>query len=401
MQSISPRKILRAAHEKEDQFLELLQNLVQIETPSNRPETQIPLFNLLSDEFRKLHFTANFFPGKSSGGQLLVRCQNRKKHAPVQLLIGHCDTVWPVGTISEMPIHRKQNSLYGPGVFDMKAGLAMMVMAVKILLEFDIKLDVEPVILINSDEEISSRDSRHMIERLAKKAERVWVMEPALGQEGKLKTARKGIGDFTIVIHGKSAHAGLDPEKGSNAILELTFIIQKLYEMNDPERGVTINVGTIDGGISTNIVAPVSRARVDVRVPDELTAREIERKIRNLKPSKNGIKIDVTGSIDHPPMERNERNQLLWKLARKQGEVLGLNIEETTSGGGSDGNFTSVITATLDGLGAVGSGAHAKHEHIDIHRTLNRIAMLAMLLSQPTQFKPVRPSLVHQEAGEN
>jgi len=401
MQSISPRKILRAAHEKEDQFLDLLLRLIQIETPSNKPATQKPLFDLLSDEFQKTGFESSVLPGRSSGGQLFIKRRNRKKQKPVQLLIGHCDTVWPIGTISEMPIHRKQNSMYGPGVFDMKAGLAIAVTAFEIIKEFNIDLSVEPVMLINSDEEIGSKDSRHVIERLAKIAERVWVMEPALGHEGKLKTARKGIGDFTIVIHGKSAHAGLDPEKGSNAILELTYIIQKLYEMNDPERGITINVGTIDGGISANIVAPVSRSRVDVRVPDAMAAREIEQKIKNLKPSKNGIKIEISGSIDHPPMERNERNQHLWKLARKQGDALGLHIEETTSGGGSDGNFTSMITATLDGLGAVGSGAHAKHEHIDIHRTLNRIAMLVMLLAQPVQFESKSFKLEHQEIGGN
>lgn len=401
MQQFTPGRILRSAHQKEGRFIELLTRLVEIETPSDNPGTQKELFKILSDELGKLDFVTTIIPGKSSGGQLLAKQHNRRKHEPIQLLIGHCDTVWPVGTLTEMPIHRIRNSLYGPGIFDMKAGLAMMIMAFHIIREFNIKLGVEPVILINSDEEISSQDSRRLIEQLAQTAERVWVLEPALGQEGKLKTARKGIGDFSIVIHGKSAHAGLDPEKGSSAILELSYIIQKLYEMNDPDRGITVNVGTINGGINTNIVAPVSRARVDVRVPDEDAAREVEHAIRNLKPSRSGVRIDVTGSVDHPPMIRNERNQLLWKLAEKQGKAMGLTIEETTSGGGSDGNFTSMITATLDGLGAVGSGAHAKHEHIDIHRTLNRIALLVLLLAQPAQFAVHSPKVVQVASAEN
>ncbi len=401
MQQFTPRRILHSAHQKEDQFIELVTRLVQIETPSNKPETQKELFNILCRELGSLNFATNIIPGKSSGGLLLAKPLNRHKYKSIQLMIGHCDTVWPVGTLGEMPVQRKQNSLYGPGMFDMKAGLAMMIMALNIIREFNIDLDVEPVILVNSDEETSSKDSRHMIERLAKTAERVWVLEPSLGQEGKLKTARKGIGDFSIVIHGKSAHAGLDPEKGSSAILELSYIIQKLYEMNDPARGITVNVGTINGGINTNIVAPISRAQIDVRVPNEEAAREVEHAIRNLKPSRPGIRIDVTGSIDHPPMVRNERNQHLWKLAQKQGMALGLHIEETTSGGGSDGNFTSMITATLDGLGAVGSGAHAKHEHIDIHRTLNRIALLVLLLSLPAQFASQSPRVIQMASERN
>ena len=399
MQQLTPRKILRAAHQKEDRFIELVTRLVQIETPSDKPETQKELFNILSRELGSINFATSIIPGKNSGGQLLAKPLNRHKYKSLQLIIGHCDTVWPVGTLGEMPVHRNQNSLYGPGMFDMKAGLAIMITALQIIREFNINLDVVPVMLINSDEETSSKDSRRVIERLAKTAERVWVLEPALGQDGKLKTARKGIGDFSIVIHGKSAHAGLDPEKGSSAILELSYIIQKLYEMNDPERGITVNVGTINGGINTNTVAPLSRARVDVRVPNEDAAQEVEHAIRSLKPSRPGIRIDVTGSIDHPPMVRNERNQHLWQLAQKQGTALGLHIEETTSGGGSDGNFTSRITATLDGLGAVGSGAHAKHEHIDIHRTLNRVALLVLLLSLPAQFVS-RPATVMQSASE-
>ena len=386
MQHFTPRKVLQSAHQKEDQFIDLVTRLAQIETPSDNPGAQMKLFGVLSDEFRDLGFSSTVLTGKNSGGQLLVQRHDHRRYESHQLLLGHCDTVWPIGTLSEMPIHRSQNNLYGPGIFDMKAGLAIMIMALRIVREFNIELEVEPVILINSDEETGSRDSKHVIRHLAKEVERVWVLEPALGQDGKLKTARKGIGDFTIIIHGKSAHAGLDPEKGSSAILELSYIIQKLYEMNDPDRGITVNVGTINGGIMTNIVAPISKARVDVRVPDEHTAHEIERAIRSIKPSLPGIRIEVTGSIDHPPMTRNERNQRLWQLAQRQGRSLGLNIGETTSGGGSDGNFTSMISATLDGLGAVGSGAHARHEHIDIHRTLNRTALFVLLLALPAQF---------------
>jgi glutamate carboxypeptidase len=218
---------------------------------------------------------------------------------------------------------------------------------------------------------------------LARRASRAFVLEPAMGEEGQLKTARKGIGRFTITVFGKAAHAGLDPEGGASAILELSHVIQKLFAMNDPDKGISVNVGTVDGGIQPNVIAPHSRAVVDVRVPTLADGEAIERAIHALEPSAPGIKLRIEGAIGRPSMEATPRNQALWRLAGDLGRQLGLDLKQAHAGGGSDGNTTSQFTATLDGLGAVGDGAHAEHEFLYLDKTLERTALLAMLLISP------------------
>jgi glutamate carboxypeptidase len=243
---------------------------------------------------------------------------------------------------------------------------------------------LSPVILINSDEEIGSTESRHIIKRLAKIAERAFVMEPPLGLEGKLKTARKGLGRFTITVKGKAAHAGLDPGKGINAIVELSHQVQKLFAMNDFDKGITVNVGTIQGGISPNVVAPESKAVVDVRVLNKEDGEFISEQIYGLQPTIPDVEIKVEGGIGRPPMERTARNQKLWRLAKTKALLLGLDLEDATAGGGSDGNTTSTYTATLDGLGTTGDGAHAIHEFIFLDQLPERTALLTLLLLSPS-----------------
>ncbi|MBT8210953.1 MAG: M20 family metallopeptidase, partial [Eudoraea sp.] len=304
----------------------------------------------------------------------------REANRPIQLLIGHCDTVWPTGTLEEMPLSYARGRMKGPGVYDMKAGLTQIFFALAAIRSMPLPNEVVPVVIINSDEEIGSWESTAIIRRLAKMANRAFVLEPPLGLDGKLKTARKGIGRFTITVKGKAAHAGLDPTKGINAIVELSHQVQQLYAMNDMERGITVNVGTIEGGISPNMVAPMSKAVVDVRVLEVEDGHYITQKIKGLKPQHKDVEITVEGGIGRPPMERTERNQKLWKIAQMEGRQLGLDLEQATAGGGSDANTTSQYTATLDGLGTPGDGAHALHEFIFKNKLIERTALLTLLL---------------------
>jgi glutamate carboxypeptidase len=339
--------------------------------------------DLLIQKLQDLGFRVRRHGGRDSGGYLLASSANRPRGAPVQILLGHCDTVWPVGTLAEMPVAIKEGKMYGPGIFDMKAGLVQMIFALRALQQSGLEPEVSPVVLINSDEEIGSTESRPAIRRLAKVADRVLVLEPAMGPEGKLKTTRKGVGQFTLRIRGLAAHAGLEPEQGISAILELSRLVQRLFELNDPESGLTVNVGTIDGGVRPNVIAPESRAMVDVRVMTQQQGEQIEQAIRALRPQHPDASIEITGGIETPPMEQTPGNRLLWEVARDVGAELGLDLQECLAGGGSDGNTTSLYTPTLDGLGAVGGGAHAAHEFIDLQQFANRIALVALILTAP------------------
>ncbi|NNK18032.1 MAG: M20 family metallopeptidase [Maribacter sp.] len=367
----------RACNNSMVQFLE---NLINYESPSNNPNSQKALLEFLGNKLNALGYFTLLVPGIKTGGFLYARPKNRDRKKPLQLLLGHCDTVWEEHTLLKMPISKNDGKMTGPGVYDMKAGLTQLIFALQAIHEMSLQSHLSPVILINSDEEIGSRESRHMIQRLAKIAERAFVMEPPLGLEGKLKTARKGLGRFTITVTGKAAHAGLDPGKGINAIVELSHQVQMLFAMNDFDKGITVNVGTIQGGISPNVVAPESKAVVDVRVQNKEDGEFITEKIYGLQPTISDVEIKVEGGIGRPPMERTARNQKLWHLAKAKGLLLGLDLQEATAGGGSDGNTTSAFTATLDGLGTTGDGAHALHEFIFLDQLPERTALLTLLL---------------------
>jgi len=256
---------------------------------------------------------------------------------------------------------------------------------------------VTPVVLVNSDEEIGSRESITTIRRLARIADRTLVLEPALGPEGLLKTTRKGIGRFTITIAGTPAHAGLDPGKGASAILELSHVIQTLHALNDTDRGISVNVGVIEGGVRANVVAASARAVADVRVRTLADARYVEDKIHQLQSVTPGVVLQITGRIGRPPMEATPRNRALWKVARQSADALGLEIGEGEAGGGSDGNHASLLSATLDGLGPVGDGAHATHEHVRLDKLAERTALLAMMLLADPLARPV----THRVLSEN
>ena len=380
MRSSIAKDILTHCKENQSQMIQFLKGLVQIETPSKDPEAQQPIFRILREELEKMDFYVMEQPGFKTGGFLYARPLVRDKSNSLQMLVGHCDTVWDKKTLLKMPITDKNGTLTGPGVYDMKAGLTQMIFALRLVQQLNLKMPLSPIVLINSDEEIGSIESGRIIQKLARISERAYVLEPPLGLDGKLKTARKGIGRFTLTVEGKAAHAGLDPTKGVNAIVELSHLVQKLYAMNDYTKGITVNVGTIEGGISPNVVAPRSQAVVDVRVETIEDGEYITEKIYGLNSHSGEVNVQIIGGIGRPPMEKTERNQSLWNLAKSNAEILGIPLEQGTAGGGSDGNTTSLYTATLDGLGTTGDGAHALHEHILVDHLPERTALLAMLL---------------------
>jgi glutamate carboxypeptidase len=304
----------------------------------------------------------------------------------VQLLVGHLDTVWPVGTLADMPVDEVGGRLYGPGVFDMKGGLVQMLFALRALRELSLVAPATPVVFVASDEETGSSDSTGYLERLARTAARAFVLEPAFGPSGKLKTERKAAGRFTLAVTGRAAHAGVSPGEGVSAILELSHQIQRLFALNDPDRGITVNVGAVDGGVRPNVVAPTATASIDVRVRTEEDGRLVEAALRSLSPVQEGASVQVVGSFGRPPMARTARNRALWLEAKRIGTLLGLSLDEERVGGASDGNLTSLYTATLDGLGPIGDGAHAEHEHVEIARLPERAALLALLLLAPLRL---------------
>ena len=372
---------------RQQAMVSLLESLVRMESPSDVAATQAPVLDLLQHSLEELDYRTIRLPVRQFGGHLYAGPRAGRRVGGTrswQLLLGHCDTVWPVGTLQTMPLQRDGDILRGPGVYDMKAGLVEMIFALEGLRELDLRPAVQPIVFINSDEELGSRESTRYIKALSRRADRALVMEPSLGAHGKLKTARKGVGRFTISIRGKAAHAGLDPTAGASAILELSHVIQKLFALNDPERGASVNVGVIDGGVRANVVAPESSAVVDVRVLSHEDAERIEQEILSLQAETPGVNLTIAGRIGRPPLEHTASNRQLWRVATGIARNLELDLQEATAGGGSDGNTTSLYTATLDGLGAVGDGAHAEHEHIQVSRLPERCALLAMLLLAPS-----------------
>lgn len=376
-------RVLNHIRSQDQLFLELLRDLVEAESPSANPDMHEIARHRFMSTLAELDYEAREAGIPDGPRHVYARPRKRKRGAPLQLIVGHYDTVWPIGTIGDRPFAVDGNIVRGPGVFDMKGGLVQIILAIKTMRDLGLKPDLTPVIYVNSDEEIGSRTSTRHIRQLARRAGRALVIEPAMGDAGNIKTERKGIGRFTITVHGKAAHAGLDPEGGASAILELSHVIQKLFAMNDADKDITINVGTIDGGIQPNVIAPHSTAVVDVRVPTIADGDAIEKRIHALEPETPGVRLRVEGRIGRPSMEATPRNQELWERASLLGEKLGLELQQARAGGGSDGNTTTQYTATLDGLGPVGDGAHARHEFLYIDKTLERAALLTMLLLSP------------------
>ena len=372
--------------EQKEEMVNFLMDLTKMESPSLAPETQLPVQEFLRAPLEDLGFQVILRTGEKTGGHLYaVHESNPEPNPPRQLLLGHTDTVWPVGTIKHMPViwDREENIVKGPGIFDMKGGITQIIFALKTLDRLGHSPELTTTVLLNSDEEIGSEESQPYIEKYAQESSRVFVMEPALGTDGLIKTTRRGVGQFEVTAVGKAAHSGLAPEEGASAIQEMSHVIQQLHCLNRPEEGLGINVGTVSGGTRANVVAAKCTAIVDVRVSNQAQSTWIDQQIRNLKSTMPNTYLEISGGVDRAPMESNDRNTDLWNAVRDCGRNMGVELIGGQSGGASDGNITSLHTATLDGLGSIGDGAHALHEYICVNGLLERTALLALALLLP------------------
>ncbi len=383
--SLDGSAILRWVDSSCEELIALLREFVECESPSDDAACVSRFQELLvarAAGLAKPKFTRS---AGAYGRNLLLDFElpGPRRKTPGRVLgVGHADTVWSLGTLRTMPFRRELGRLWGPGVLDMKAGLAFFLFAMKALRELEVPIARKVSLWIVSDEEVGSTGSRAQTEALAKEACAVLVLEPGTGLEGKLKTARKGVGNYSIAVRGKAAHAGVDFEAGASAIVELAKQLVRVADFTRLERGLTVNPGVISGGTRTNVIAAEARADVDVRVARLRDADPLDRKFRALKPFDKCCSIDVSGGLNRPPMERTPAIAGLFRTAKQLAQKhLGRSIEESSTGGGSDGNFTAALgIPTLDGIGAVGEGAHAVHESILEDRIADRVALLALLV---------------------
>jgi glutamate carboxypeptidase len=367
--------------ERKDQIVQTIRQLVEIESPTEKKQAVDHLGALLAGRFEGLGGHAKFHRVQNFGDHLQVDFAGARGEKPVMLL-GHLDTVYPMGTLATMPCRVADGRLWGPGSFDMKSGIALMLHAIEALRAWHQDTLPRPVtVLLVSDEEVGSDTSRLITENLARKSAAVLVLEPSHGPKGAVKTARKGIGEYVLKITGKAAHSGLDFEKGESAILELAKQITSISKLIDLKRGLTLNVGTVQGGTRVNVIPAEASAVLDVRVARKQDAAGIDRRLRSLKPFNRKCKIEIIGGMNRPPMERTATVAALYKKAADIAKQLGWKLDEAAVGGGSDGNFTAGLgIPTLDGLGGVGEGAHATHESILISELPRRAALLTALI---------------------
>lgn len=357
--------ILAAVKEQRSAMLATLERLVTIESPSTVKAAVDRCSAVAAEEFEKLGGRVVFHRSREFGDHLQADFGPRGRGI---LLLGHLDTVWEIGTLERMPFRIAKGRAWGPGVLDMKSGVVSMMFALRGALPKHV------TVLLVSDEEVGSPSSRHITERIARGRDAVLVLEPATGLHGALKTARKGVGVFHINVKGRAAHAGVDFEKGVSAVNKLADHIKEIAGFTRLKRGLTVNVGVIGGGTRSNVVAEEAWAEVDVRIARKSDWPAIEHKF-------HALGAQVTGGLNRPPMERTAAIAALFRKAQRLGRDLGLNLEESMTGGGSDGNFTAALgIPTLDGLGAVGEGAHAVNESIMLEQFPVRTALLAKLL---------------------
>ncbi len=361
------------------EMLEFSKQLVEHESPSTDPQAVNRFSAFLRRVFEAEGASCEVFSGTDRGDNLKLTWGQGDEQV---LILCHMDTVWPVGEVAKRPFRIEDGKVFGPGIYDMKAGFLYTLEAIRAIKQLGVKMNRRLVMVFNSDEEIGSTSSRALIEDEAKKSRFVLVLEPSV-RGGGLKTSRKGQGTFSIRVTGVSAHSGSDPERGVSAIGELAHHILTLHALTDFRTGTTVNVGVVSGGTRSNVVAAQASAEVDVRVANAREAERVESALFGLKPTKSGISIEVTGGMVRPPMERSEGIGRLFKQAKAFAAELGFELTEAATGAGSDGNFTAALgVPTLDGLGAVGDGSHAIHEHMVIDAIPERIALLVRLITE-------------------
>ena len=363
----------------QQEMIATLRDLVVSESPTHDKTACDQLCGRLAGDFAALGGEVTMHQEHAEGSHLGINFASASGRKPI-LLLGHYDTVYAPGTLATMPWRESDGRLYGPGVFDMKGGIVQMLFALKALRESAGDVPRLIKVLLVSDEEDGSTTSRAITESVARHCAAVLVCEPS-GPGGALKTARKGVGGFTLKVTGKSAHSGLDFDKGHSAVLELAHQIQAISRLTDLDRGITLNVGVVSGGTRVNVVADSATAHMDLRVAHRDQGPEMEQRLRELRPINPNCKLEITGGMNRPPLERTEQVAKLFKLATEIAQKLGFELQEIAVGGGSDGNFTAGIgIPTLDGLGAVGDGAHAVHEHVMTAELPRRAALLAGLI---------------------
>jgi glutamate carboxypeptidase len=375
--------ILSHTRARQGKIVALIRRMVECESPSDDARAVDCFVDLLAAEVAPMA-AVKTFPGAGRFGRHLL-CEfalpGKKKQGEV-LALGHSDTVWPLGTLAVMPFREADGRLWGPGVLDMKAGIAFFIFAVQTLRELDIPVRRKVRLLVNSDEEVGSDSSRTLTQETARRAAAVLVLEPGTGLAGKLKTARKGVGGYNVTVHGVASHAGVDFSAGASAICEIARQIDKIAGFVNLKRGITVNPGVITGGTRSNVIAAEASVEVDMRIARLKDAEVLDRKFHALKPIDKRCKLTVTGGLNRPPMERSVGIVQLFRTAQRLGREMGIEIDESHTGGGSDGNFTAALgIPTLDGLGAVGEGAHAANESILVDRIADRTALLAKLLA--------------------
>jgi len=382
--SVGPDR-LRYFEERQNRIVETIRQLVEIESPSDDKPALDRTAAVLAQKFEALGGRARFHRSHDFGDSLQIDFDGAvslalAKRKPV-LLLGHYDTVYPLGTLANMPCKIESGRLLGPGVLDMKSGIALMLHAIEALQAWHAAVPRPVTVFLVSDEEIGSHSSRAITEALARKSAGVLVLEPAAGLRGAVKTARKGVGEYTLRVKGVAAHAGLDPGKGHSAILELARQIAVVSKLNDLPAGLSVNAGVIEGGTRTNVIAAEASAGIDVRIKRAKQASGLDRKFHSLKPFDKHCKLEISGGINRLPMERTPGVAALYKRAQQIASQVGWKLEEAAVGGGSDGNFTAGIgIPTLDGLGGVGEGAHALHEFIVISELPRRALLLAGMI---------------------
>src|SRR5580692_10823626 len=376
-----PQEFLRRLKNRVPEMLSTVQRLVLAESPSLEKIPADRCCNILAAQWRERGANVERIAQKLRGDQLRITWWPQKSRPAGQFLVlGHYDTVYASGSLAKMPFRVSGGKAYGPGIFDMKAGLTQALFALETLQQTRAPLTHRLVFLWTSDEEIGSDASRKIIETEARRSNAVFVLEPSLGPKGLIKTARKGVGEAELIVHGRASHAGLAPEEGINAIHELSRQLALIQEWNDLRRGISVNADVIEGGTRVNVIAERARAVLDLRALSIADMRRVERRLHALRPILHGAKLEVRGGFNRAPLERKFSAALFTK-AKLLAAQMGLPLGECTAGGGSDGNLTAALgVPTLDGLGAVGHGAHSTNEHILINTMPARAALLAALL---------------------
>jgi glutamate carboxypeptidase len=377
-----PNQFLQILKPRLPQMIATLRRFVTTESPSLEKVAADRCCSVIAEEWGKQGARVERIRQKHRGDFLRITQSGSKSRPSGQLLVlGHYDTVYSTRTLAKMPFRVKGGKAFGPGTFDMKGGIVQALFALQALQQTETPLRKRLVFLWTSDEEIGSEASRRFFETEARRSDAVFVLEPSFGPRGLLKTARKGVGEAELIVHGRASHAGLAPQEGINAIHELARQLTRIEKWSDHRRGVTINAGIIEGGTRPNVIPERARAVLDLRALRVSDMRSLEDRLHELRPLQAGARLEITGGFDRPPLE-SKMSAALFERARLLASQMNLTLGECTVGGGSDGNFTAALgIPTLDGLGAVGDGAHSTREHVLINAMPHRAALLAALLA--------------------